>query len=354
MNRRLIKTKGKRLLVINFVTDADDPVLGFAVEWICEIARTVDQLVVLTGRLGRASLPQNAMVVCTGWREDQNIRNVFRFLRQLFKVLYHLKPQSAFTHMALVQGVLASPFLRLLRIRHVLWYVHIHNSIMLKIGHRLVDQIVTSSAIGFPIQSPKLSVIGHGIRGSKGGLRSSVDSSIEFVHWGRCDPIKRIDYLRNVVHQLNSKTGAKMQLIVIGDPSSSDAEASWRSIIQSDLASEFPVLRWERSRLFTEISESLKQSMIFLHACLSGVDKAPLEASIMGIPVLSENPSVRQALGESSSSKTLLEQVEAFLAMSDSERQNLTASQHNSVVEHHSINTLGERLGRVLFPGEIS
>ena len=348
------KTEGRRLLVINFVTDANDPILGFAVDWINELAKSVDQLVVLTGHMGEAPLPSNVKVVCTGWQEYQNIRNVLRFLRQLVRVLQSFKPNTAFTHMALVQGFLAAPVLRLFRIRHTLWYVHRKNSVLLRICHMLSEQIVTSSVENFPIQSPKVSAIGHGIRSGRTKAPASKNTMVEFVHWGRCDPIKRIDYLTDVVRHVNSQCNEQYVLRVIGDPSSTEANTYWLSVVQTDLSSAAPVLRWEHARPFGRISESLNDSMVFLHACESGLDKAPLEASMMGFPVLSENPSVRKALGDSGSSESLVSQIEAFLSMSASQRQSFAEFQRAAVVAQHSIDTLGERLCPVLFPCAMS
>jgi hypothetical protein len=166
-HQRVVPANQRTLLVINFVVDADDPVLGFAVDWLKELRSRVDHLVVLTGRVGRVPASLDAEIISTDWIPGQKLRNVLRFQRRLLGLLHSQRPDAVFTHMAAPQGLLASPILRLLRIRHVLWYAHPQVTTTLRLAVACANSVVTSVAESFMLDSPKVNPIGQGIELSK-------------------------------------------------------------------------------------------------------------------------------------------------------------------------------------------
>lgn len=340
----------RRLLIINFETDVEEPFLGFAVDWIKELAKISDEVLVITGRYGRADFPSNVTIRETGWRPDQNLRNVVRFYRQFLVALLSFRPRSAFTHMALVQGLLAAPFLRLLRVHHVLWFVHQRRSLLLRVGYRAFHCIITASNSTFPFSSKNVSVVGHAISAPRDVVTFQPGAPTSYVHWGRCDPIKRIDYLADQVRLFNSEEGVDRPLIVVGKPTSPSSENQWASLLELDGEFEVQVVRWEQARPLHQIQMLLTGSPVFLHACLSGLDKAPLEAALMGIPVLTENPSVAEALGYLKPPLPLLQQFRSFLELSSKDVADLVRLQSETVRSQHGLATLSARIEPFLYP----
>ena len=55
-----------RLLLFNLMTDERDPVLGFASNWICRLARECEYIDVLTMYRGAHDLPANVTVYSAG------------------------------------------------------------------------------------------------------------------------------------------------------------------------------------------------------------------------------------------------------------------------------------------------
>jgi hypothetical protein len=101
----------------------------------------------------------------------------------------------------------------------------------------------------------------------------------------------------------------------------------------------------------SDIQQSLTGSTMFLHACMSGLDKAPLEAALIGIPVLTENPSTAIALGHTGQPEPLMQQIQSFLELSPNQQARFVKSQGDAVRSQHSVETLGDRIGKILFSG---
>ena len=339
----------RKLLIINFVTDMDDPVLGFAVDWISELSEHADRVTVLTGRLGRANLPKNVAVVSTHWKTGQDLRNTFRFYQGLFKVLSSHRPQVAFTHMAASQGMLAAPLLYASRKRHVLWYTHFKPTRTLKVLLRMVNLVVTADEQTFPIETPKRVAIGHGIKALAQIKNQTSETELDFVHWGRCDPSKNLDYLAEVIAQLNQDTGCSKTLRILGVPSKV-AERTWEHTLLVDQRRPSPVIHWEGPVSHNRLSDFLTSNLVFIHASTSGLDKSPLEAVLLGIPVLSENLAVSRALGNPSPPASLANQIREFLGLSEPERDAFAARQFEIIKANHSLETIGARLVPALFP----
>lgn len=345
----LSKTGGKRLLIINFVTDESDPVLGFAVSWIAELAKQVGQVVVLTGKHGSENLPENVDVETTNWKEGQNLRNLIRFYLRLFRILLSFRPSSAFVHMAALQGLLAAPIFKALRIRQTLWYTHFRPSFTIRLLNPWLDHIATADPDTYPIASKKVRVVGHGISFESAPREFDEVEELSFVHWGRCDPSKRLDYISDVVSELNRMNGTQHEIRIIGKPSSECAEARWREVMLADVQRPFPVIDWIGAVRRAEIVDHLPPRSVFLHASTSGLDKAPLEAALLRIPVLSENPSVLRALDGVTNSETLQEQAAAFVRMTPKEQREVADRQQRVVLEQHSLQKVVEKLAILLF-----
>jgi glycosyltransferase involved in cell wall biosynthesis len=342
--------KGRTLLVINFVVDADDPVLGFATRWLEALRPHVDRLVVLTGQVGEVPDTLDAEIISTNWVPGQNLRNVFRFERELLKTLRRFRPDAVFSHMAAPQAVLAAPWIRLMRRRHVLWYTHNHVSLALRIARYFVSAITTAAPETCRVAGSKVHVLGHGIDLQRFSRICREYSRLEIAgHWGRCDPIKRLDYLASVVEGFATTSQPRIRLSVVGRPSNAAAENWWLNTLGNPSEHNETEIIWRPAVKHDLLADTAADFDVFVHACMSGLDKAPLEAAALGIPVLSENESVRQTLGAPPCPPEIAEQLQWYLSQSVEERSSFAERQHAAVVEHHSLPRLGSRLIDLLF-----
>jgi len=338
----------KRLLVINFVYDLDDPVLGFAVEWVHELSAHFDETVVLTGRAGRFEPSPRISIISTNWQTGRNVHNSIDFLRALAKILRSSRPSVAFTHMAVAQGLVASPLLRLFRIRHVLWYTHRKLTMVLRLAVFMSNSVLTASPETCRVRSRKVAAIGHGISAPPGRLADRRgDGKVLYVTWGRCDPVKRLDNIVAAINEVHSTDPSSASLLVIGDPSSQSSREWWDAVMQDDQR-RARIIEWipavSRDRLTSQIPEDA----IFVHSSRTGLDKAPLEAALLGLPVLSDEPLILEALDANRQPLSLEEQIKWCRQLADTDRLALVALQRIAVERLNSLSNLINRVSQEL------
>jgi glycosyltransferase involved in cell wall biosynthesis len=338
-------SKGRTLLVINFVVDADDPVLGFATRWLEALRPHVDRLVVLTGQVGEVPDTLDAEIISTNWVPGQNIRNVLRFERELLKTLHRYRPDAVFSHMAAPQAVLAAPWIRLMHRRHVLWYAHTSPSTSLRLASYLVDAIATSVPESCPIQSEKVTPVGQGIDLQRfPRIRDTYDKFEIMAHWGRCDQTKRLDYLVEILAEHSALIGTHFRFLVAGSPSSEENSLWWKEICNNDAKRDRPIVEWKVGVAQSDLVAEIADADAFIHASKSGFDKAALEAAALGIPVFSEVDSIRRELGAPPCPASVGEQMRWYQSQMIHERASYAERQHAAVVENHSLPRLASRL----------
>jgi glycosyltransferase involved in cell wall biosynthesis len=155
---------GQELLVFNFVTDADDPILGFTTPWIRELARRVEFVHVVTMRAGRLDLPANVHVRSVGKeRGYSEPRRLVESYRILLDILRRHRIRGCFSHMMLHFSVLGAPLLRAKRVPLVTWYAHPSLHWWVKLADCWSDRMVTSFPHAYPWRRGNLTVIGQGI-----------------------------------------------------------------------------------------------------------------------------------------------------------------------------------------------
>ena len=153
-----------RLLLFNLVTDESDPVLGFAANWIRELAARCAYVDVITMYRGSFQLPDNARVFSAGRERGlSKPARVASFYRQLLPLLAARRYDACFAHMMPLFAALAGPLLSARGIPTVLWYTHRQRSATLRLALALSRRVVSADATSFPYRSDKLRVIGHGI-----------------------------------------------------------------------------------------------------------------------------------------------------------------------------------------------
>ena len=169
------------------------------------------------------------------------------------------------------------------------------------------------------------------------------------MHWGRADPSKRLQHVLEAVNRSRIETGSPASFTQIGSPSTPSASDDWREVLE-----DFPnggLLQWVEGVPQDELRDLSAEFDVFLHAFTGSMDKAALEAAATGLPVLSENPSVRREVGAWPGPAELAAQLVSFVQSSATDREAFAAQQQQRVREHHSLEALTEKLIDVIYPG---
>lgn len=343
------------LLVFNLAMDADDPILGFATWWVRALATHCASVDVITMRAGRLDVPENVHVHSVGKeRGYSEPRRAGRFLRVLRSLLARHRYGACFAHQMPLFAVMGWPLLRSRRIPITLWYAHRATPVILRVAERVVDRIVTSTEEAFRLPSPKVAVIGQGIRTDlfvpRPGARQASAFTITTV--SRISPVKRLEVLVDAVAMLVEAAGPPdVRARIVGPVHDSGYERSLRRRVErAGLGEIFTFVgAVPPERLVSE----LHQADVVVNLSPVGLyDKAVLEAWSCGIPVVASNTAYAEPLSRiapgllvaEGDPRAVASALGRLRAMSSSERTGIGLRLREEVIEHHSL----ERLARLL------
>src|SRR3989344_1722442 len=298
-----------RLLIVTQAVDKDDPVLGFFLEWIRQLAERCEFVHVICLKEGLHSLPSNVRVHSLG-KESGASR--FKYLARFFHYIYHLRHEydSVFVHMNPEYVVLGGLFWRQCRKKIVLWFIHRRISLYLRIAYIFSHSVCTASHRSINIQGKKVKAVGHGVDTTRysGHERTINGRSILFL--GRLDPIKRVDVFVDALLKLHLR-GVSFTADIYGSHA------------------------------------------IFVNLTPPGsFDKTILEACASGAVVIAANGALRGVLPETlqtdGTKEHTVSALEAALSLSDEERRDLGERNRKYVEDKHALPQLIEKLVQAL------
>jgi glycosyltransferase involved in cell wall biosynthesis len=340
--------------------DSEHDVLGFATDWVRELAMNVDRLTVLTGYEGSHDLPENVKVVSYGKELGlKKGRRIAAFQRHCFNLTGRI--DVVFVHM-IPKYVLASyPIFWPTGVPFVLWYAHSSVTWDLRLAEQLVDCVVTPSVESFRLDSQKLEVVGHGIdtdRFSPGNPETDRNSLLAL---GRIDPVKRIETLTDAVDKLVTK-GRNIRFRVVGEPSEAARGSGYLDSLRgriNDAGLKNHVTFAGRVPHY-KIASEYRQAGVFINDSNTGsLDKVEIEALACGTPVISSNDSYQQMISEShlntdlltfcaGDTDSLVDYIENILHLDPDAYQALGHQARNIVVKKHDVNKTMSRITDLL------
>ena len=330
---------------MNYALDVNDPLLGFAVEWADELASHFERTLVLTGRIGSEG-SDVVRAENVGWVEGQTARNIWRLERAFVKALRIFRPDIIFVHMAAPYAALIGPIAKANSVPMVLWYEHQAPSRELSLAERFSAAVVSASP-SYPGRKAAI-VVGHGIstRAFPPKLRTPYPSGSELlraIHVGRADPVKAVDTIVADLAAARHDSALEYTLTQLGHSS-----GNHRGILSQSVHEQYPWVSSFRSVPRQQVLGWLDRHDFFVHAYAGAIDKAPLEASLAGLPVVSRGARVFEALGGRGSPRSIDEQLRTIRAWSSSEICDLVRRQQDHVLRHHSLAATAKRISDIL------
>ena len=279
----------RKLVFVTQQVDPEHPALAATIPKIAALARRLDEVVVLADSAVPGTLPDNCRVRTFGSRSKAG--RGLRFERALAAELRE-RPLGVVAHMAPVFAVLAAPLARPVRVPVVLWYTHWHASPTLRLAARLVNSIVSVDRRSFPLDSPKVHAIGHGIDLSEFECVSAAPhEGLNALALGRYSEAKGLDTVLRAL-RLALDRGLDVRLEAHG-PALNDAERAQRAELER-LAAELEL--GDRALLGDavprrELPALFARSDLLVNNMRAGApDKVVYEAAASCLPVLASNP----------------------------------------------------------------
>ena len=290
-----------------------------------ELSKSFDKVTVLTGKIGSYNVSPNISVFSSNWQSGKRLSSVTKFMFVFFKLLVLNRFSVVLSHMTSVQAAIISPITRILRIKHLLWYTHTSDNFALRVCNLFTNGILTATAGSCPLSGSKVHVIGHSIDTKIFKRKSSLNFPISsFVHVGRFDPSKNIRLIIESLQNLRV-TKSDVNFTNIGLPSGAANTSYYENII-----SEFNIdknstwMKFESSVPRQTLPSLLNNFDCFIHAFNGSLDKAVLEATFIGLPVVTINAEYKKIFGSWDKNNrlneyTLLEELNFLLNLTKEE-----------------------------------
>lgn len=270
---------------------------GFIVGWVKALARQVDTVTVLALEHHPTALPDNVRVLSMGKERGYGrLQELREFYCGLWQVIREV--DVIFSHMTPRYVWLAAPLAIAFRKPQMLWFIHPRRNREIQLALWLSRWITTATPDSFPIPSPKVYALGHGIDSSIFHPLDTIPKAMppQVLSVGRMTPIKRHDLFLTVANTLQAEN---IQFAIAGGAAA-----------EGDLAYQDQLLAQQKAyglsdhqfRLLGALDVQalvgqLRQSKLAVNLTPAGsFDKAALEAMLAGVPLLTTNPAFADLL----------------------------------------------------------
>ena len=341
-----------RAVFVCQAVDLDDPVLPTTVRWIKSLAGKpiVDHVSVLALRTGRYELPASVDVARFG--RSNRLATVGAFYSALARSLRH-RPHCFFVYQGGHYPLLLLPFKLLRRIPIVQWKAHPVISRSMAFYARWCDDLIlTSARAAFPMDLHKVRVVGQGVdterfRPQEQPLRG------DLVAVGRISPVKGVEQMVRAVAHANRAYGTGYRFNLYGPTLPADQGYAAGVV---DLIAALEARDWVRLHgpaPQEALPAILNGHRAALNFSTGALDKSAVEAMACGLPVVSTNAAVREAIPPElhpllapgqDSAEAQAGTIHELLRRPDSEVGRLGQRLRELVIRDHSIERLFDRV----------
>lgn len=349
----------RRLLLFNLRTDADDHILGFTTRWINGLADYYEAVDVLTTHAGRIDVADNVRVFSVGREQGYGrARRLWRFYTILGGLLLRQRYDACFAHMQPLFAVLAAPLLTLRGVRCTTWYTHKERTRMVQGAARLSYRVVSAVQSSFPVPTPRLRALGHGIDTHFFTPPDAPSDTARIVQVARLTAIKHQHVL------LAAAQDVPCEIVFVGDVPDGYDDA-YKRRLQAEVVERGMQDRVHFAGAQTpdQVREWYRGAALAVNLSPPGLfDKAALEGMACGLPVVVSNEAFapltaayRDALHipAPDDSESLRERLRHLLRLSPQQRQRIGSALRQQVIEQHSFRQLLRKLITVMHRGEL-
>lgn len=354
------QSQRQRLLVFNLRTDVDDHILGFTTSWLNELADYYSHIDVLTTHKGRLALADNITVYSTGREQGSGrLQQLLQFYTTLSSLLLQNHYDACFAHMQPLFATLSAPLLQLRGVKITIWYTHRQLNRMVQMAEKWSFRVVTAVESSFPIASPKLRPLGHGIDTDF----FAPDTTVKH-HPPRIVQVARLTEIKHQHILLEAVKDIDCEVVFVGD-----IPDGYDDAYKVQLQSQVTESGMDNKVIFAgaqtpqQVVDWYNSATIAVNLSPIGLfDKAALEAMACAIPTIVSNPAFSPITGQYTDMlhipapddvPALRNRLNQILAHSIEERQHIGDYLREGVVDHHSLESLMKKLISVMHTGEL-
>jgi len=288
-----------KLIVVNYSMSSKSLVFSHQRQLVVALSQFFDSIDVFTTEITDETLPQNVNVFLLPWRAKSPFRNAVKVLSVLYPVILKNRKSIFFTHMADIHAALISPLTWGLKVRHVLWYAHARNSIYLVWASFFLTRILssTSGSCTLKVNRRKILYINQGIcQEDFSYYPRTLEGRKRILYYGRLDRSKNIHLFPEIITALNSKK-LLFTLDIFGSPANLDSERYMNNLMSSLNSTNAHAIYFKGPIQRHIIPAMAREYEIFLNLFSGSLDKTLIEATFMGLPVITWNREYCQQFG---------------------------------------------------------
>lgn len=349
-----------RVLMTTRILDAQDPIVGFTLHWVRALGARAERLTVICQEMGAAALPGNVTAISLG--KERGLGRAGQ-LAAFYRAAWREVPRSdvIFCHMIPRYAWLIAPLARLHRKPIVLWFTHRTPSRELRLALALVDRVATAAPDSFPIPSPKVVAIGHGIDADLFAPAHAPAEAAppQVVMVARLSPSKHYRTMIRAAAQLRDEAGMEdVRFVAVGGETPEFPRH--RAELEAEVArlGLGECFRFTGGMPYSALPALYHRSAVALNLSPPGhFDKAALEAMLCAKPVIVANPAYTGLLGahapallldDPEDAGGLAARLAALLAAGPAAQAAIGADLRRAAHAAHSLDGLMDRLAALL------
>ena len=288
-----------KLLFITRKIDRTDALAGFSYQWVKKIASLVEYLYVICLEQGdTAGLPENCRVLSLGKERGKNRwREFWRW--QLLAGQIVPRVDGVWTHQNPEYAILIAPWTKLWRKKLVAWYAHGTVSWKVRLMERLVNVVATSSADGFRLPTKKLVILHQGIDTELFAIRPRNPSEVfTLLTVGRVTPSKRLDWVIDLLRDLQQSVQRPVRLRLVGDTSRRGDDQYLQQLRQKVQAEGLTAsVEFQSAVPNVALPQVYAAANLLINCSQTGsLDKVVLEAMSCGTLILTTNTAYQERI----------------------------------------------------------
>lgn len=205
-----------KLLIVTQSVDMEDPVLGFFHNWIKELSKHFESIVVICLKKGVYDLPRNVAVYSLGKEEGKGrFTYVVRFFTYIFSLRHSY--DRVFVHMNQEYILLGGMLWKLLGKRIYMWRNHHAGNVLTDIAAMFCTHVFCTSRYSYTAQYPKTMLMPVGIDTNIFYPRTVERKPNTLLCIARLSPSKHIHHIIEALIRLK-KRGYLLELDIYGAP----------------------------------------------------------------------------------------------------------------------------------------
>jgi len=344
-----------KLLMLTRKIDNKDERVGFVTDWILELAKNLDLLIIICQEKGDISnIPDNIEIHSLG--KEKNKSKFLQFVNcQLLIVKCLSRVDGVFSHMAAQFAVVTGLWCKLYNKKLVHWHVHRSVNKYLKLSRLFVNEYITANKESFRMKTrKKVNIFGHGINISKHKTQLTINKNANnkfiILSVGRISPSKNIDVIISAIEKIylnEPELRDKILLQIIGGPGLRAQEKYYLELIKDVKEKGLNnIIDFVGPLPRSEVLPYYQNCDLFINLSDTGsVDKVVLEAMAFEKLVLTSNEAFKNMLPEqlfclTNNADLLVEKIKKLYNLSKDEKIKLQKDLRQEVVDNHNLELL--------------